>query len=54
MRDFVVERVLSSMPEMIAGAAAGYNVISTDFPELGDWPGGASFAPLVVEQNRRR
>ena len=55
LRDFVVERVLPSMPEMIAGAAAaGYNVISTDFPELGDWPGGASFARLVVEQNRRR
>lgn len=55
LRDFVAERVLPAMPEMIAGAAAaGYNVISTDFPELGAWPGGDSFARLVVEQNRRR
>lgn len=52
LREFMTEMVLPSMPEMIAGAAAaGYGVLSTDFPELGQWPGGATFARLVVEQN---
>lgn len=52
LREFMTERVLPAMPEMVAGAAtAGYSVLSTDFPELGKWPHGASFARLVVEQN---
>ncbi len=52
LRQFVTERVLPAMPVMVATAAdAGYNVLSTDYFELGQWPGGASFAQLVVEQN---
>lgn len=52
LRDFIAERVLPEMPSMIkALAAAGYNVLSTDFYELGDWPDGATFAQLVVAEN---
>ena len=50
--DFIVDTVLPEMPIMIkALAGAGYNVLSTDFYELGDWPDGASFAQLVVAEN---
>jgi hypothetical protein len=52
LEQFLVDDVLPAMPVMVAAAAdAGYNVISTDYPELGDWPSGKSFARLVVEQN---
>ena len=52
LRDFIVESVLPEMPIMIkALAGAGYNVLSTDFYELGDWPDGATFAQLVVAEN---
>ena len=30
---------------------AGYNVLSTDYYNLGKWPEGVSFAQLVVDQN---
>lgn len=52
LREFVTTAVLPDMPRMIEGAAgAGYSVLSTDFPELGRWPGGRSFARLVAGQN---
>ena len=53
LRQFVEQDVLPAMPVMVTAAAdAGYNVISTDFPELGRWPGDRSFAQLVVATNR--
>jgi hypothetical protein len=52
LQEFVVDRVLPGMPVMVAAAAgAGYNFISTDHFELGEWPDGKTFAQLVVEQN---
>ena len=52
LREFVVSEVLPTMPQMVSSlAAAGYNVLSTDFYELGEWPNGESFAQLVVSQN---
>lgn len=52
LREFVTMNVLPVMPAMVEGAAAaGYSVLSTDFPELGSWPGGMTFARLVAGQN---
>lgn len=52
LQEFVRDHVLPAMPVMVTAAAdAGYNIISTDYFELGDWPQGKTFAQLVVEQN---
>ena len=52
LREFITKFVLPEMPEMVSSlAGAGYNVLSTDFYELGNWSNGASFAQLVVAQN---
>lgn len=55
LREFIETTVLPEMPQMVeALVQAGYNVLSTDFYNLGDWPDGASFAQLVVSQNVSR
>jgi hypothetical protein len=52
LQEFIETTVLPDMPRMIkALAQAGYNVLSTDYFNLGNWPGGISFAQLVADQN---
>ena len=52
LQEFIETTVLPDMPRMIeALAQAGYNVLSTDYYNLGNWPGGISFAQLVADQN---
>ena len=52
LQEFIETTVLPDMPRMIdALVQAGYNVLSTDYYNLGKWPEGASFAQLVVDQN---
>lgn len=52
LQEFIETTVLPDMPRMVnALARAGYNVLSTDYYNLGNWPGGVSFAQLVVDQN---
>ena len=52
LQEFVETTVLPDMPGMVAALAqAGYNILSTDYYNLGNWPDGVSFAQLVVDQN---
>jgi len=52
LQEFIETTVLPDMPRMVnALARAGYNVLSTDYYNLGNWPDGVSFAQLVVDQN---
>ena len=52
LREFIETTVLPDMPTMVAELSrVGYNVLSTDFYDLGKWPNGISFAQLVVDQN---
>ena len=52
LQEFIETTVLPDMPRMIeALSQAGYNVLSTDYYNLGNWPGGVSFAQLVADQN---
>ena len=52
LQEFIETTVLPDMPRMIkALAQAGYNVLSTDYFNLGNWHGGISFAQLVADQN---
>jgi len=52
LQEFIETTVLPDMPRMVnALARAGYNVLSTDYYNLGNWPDGVSYAQLVVDQN---
>lgn len=52
LQEFIEMTVLPDMQGMIdALARAGYNVLSTDYYNLGNWPDGVSFAQLVADQN---
>lgn len=51
LREFIVAEVLPTMPQMVESLAeAGYNVLSTDFYERGQWSQG-TFAQMVAERN---